>query len=412
MPPQNDIKILRDLAKRVAEIAAKPSEKKKAMLWTAHNDLKTDIPLVMFDPDWSAWQELVPWESCSCETNEARSWELDFRKTIWRNEVLKDDKVADNFFYVPYDYSMTGWGIDPKKNFSGTKGGAYKIRSVLEDYEKDFCKLRFPQITVDYKKSSERLEEAQNIFDGILNVEQRSEWWWTLGLTWTLIDLRGFDEFLCDFILEPEWLKKLLDFLYREADGRLTFLEKNGLLSQNTGNHYVGSGGCGYTDEIPQKAPGEPVTAKDMWGFVESQETVSVDPEMYGEFIFPYHKKLMERFSLSCFACCEPYEPRWKYAKQLHGLRRVSCSPWSNRGVMEELLGKNYVASIKPAPSSIAYAQFKDDLVRGEIREALECSKNCIPELIMKDVHTVGGNPHNAVRWVEICREEIMRLYG
>jgi hypothetical protein len=79
---------------------------------------------------------------------------------------------------------------------------------------------------------------------------------------------------------------------------------------------------------------------------------------------------------------------------------------------MEGLLGKNFIASIKPAPSSIAYPQLQEGLVRGEIREALECAKNCIPEIIMKDVHTVGKNPQNALRWVEICREEISRLYG
>jgi len=28
-------------------------------------------------------------------------------------------------------------------------------------------------------------------------------------------------------------------------------------------------------------------------------------------------------------------------------------------------------------------------------------------ELIMKDNHTLGGNPYNAVRWVELAREEI-----
>ena len=30
----------------------------------------------------------------------------------------------------------------------------------------------------------------------------------------------------------------------------------------------------------------------------------------------------------------------------------------------------------------------------------------------MKDNHTLGGNPHNAVRWVEIAREEIERVAG
>jgi hypothetical protein len=32
-----------------------------------------------------------------------------------------------------------------------------------------------------------------------------------------------------------------------------------------------------------------------------------------------------------------------------------------------------------------------------------------VVELIMKDNHTLGGNPENLVRWVRIAREEIER---
>ena len=33
-------------------------------------------------------------------------------------------------------------------------------------------------------------------------------------------------------------------------------------------------------------------------------------------------------------------------------------------------------------------------------------------EIIMKDNHTLGNNPNNAVRWVEITRQEIEKVYG
>lgn len=77
----------------------------------------------------------------------------------------------------------------------------------------------------------------------------------------------------------------------------------------------------------------------DMWGFVEAQETVSVSPAMYGEFVFPYHRELAERFGLNYYGCCEPYETRWQYVKQLPRLRRVSVCPWSDVATVPELLG-------------------------------------------------------------------------
>ena len=151
------------------------------------------------------------------------------------------------------------------------------------------------------------------------------------------------------------------------------------------------------------------VTTTDMWGFAESQETSSVSPEMYEEFIYPYHKKILDRFGLNCYGCCEPYDLRWKIIKKLPRLRRVSISPWANLSSLEENLGKNYIASIKPNPAYLAQSTMDEAAVRENISCSLKTSKNCIPEIIMKDNHTLGGNPQNAIKWVEIAREEIVR---
>lgn len=48
-----------------------------------------------------------------------------------------------------------------------------------------------------------------------------------------------------------------------------------------------------------------------------------------------------------------------------------------------------------------------EEYVRKEIRKALRCTRDCVPEIIMKDNHTLGKNPKNASRWVEIVREEV-----
>jgi hypothetical protein len=50
-----------------------------------------------------------------------------------------------------------------------------------------------------------------------------------------------------------------------------------------------------------------------------------------------------------------------------------------------------------------------EDVVRADLRSTLEITRGCIVELIMKDNHTLGGNPQNLVRWVQIAREEIER---
>jgi len=233
-----------------------------------------------------------------------------------------------------------------------------------------------------------------------------------LGLSNDYIHLRGLEDFMCDFVTEPEWVKKMFEFLCQGKLDMLDYLEENGLLSQNIEGSWVGSGGFGYTSQIPQKAPGERIGPMDMWGFCESQETVCVDPDMYGEFIYPCHKKIMERFALNCYGCCEPFDRVWKYVKNTPRLRRVSVSPWANWASVPELLGKDYIASVKPNPVSLAQADFDEAWVRKDCRRAVEETKGGICEFIMKDTHTFAKCPHNAARWVQIMREEVDRIYG
>lgn len=405
-----EIETLRTLAKQVAEIAARPEMEKKARLWTMHNDLQTDEPLVFIDPE-NGWNECIPADSLLCEDPLARVWEMSLRKQIFWAEKMKDDKVIEPYLDVPYSYHDTGWGLKLGKT-GGENGGSYIVKQAIEDYEEDFEKIHHPEYVINWEESEKLMELAHSVFDGILTVRRKNTWWWTLGLCWDYVNLRGMEDFMCDFLTEPEWVERMLDLLCEGKLRMLDSLEAQGLLAQNTGGTYVGSGGFGYTSQIPTVAQGTNVTTKDMWGFCESQETSSVNPDFYGEFIFPRHKRILERFALSCYGCCEAYNPRWKYVKQLPNLRRVSVSPWANWSTVPEYLGKNYIASVKPQPTPLGTYYMNEAVVREDCRRAVEQTKGGICEFIMKDNHTLGNNPHNAIRWVEIMREEIDRVYG
>jgi len=406
---EGEIEVLRKLAHQVAEIAERPEMKAKARIWKLHNDLKTDQPLVFIDPE-NGWNECISVSTLQCEDPLARVWEMALRKQIYWADVMKDDKVIEPYFDVPYSYSDTGWGVALGK-IGGEDGGSYIVKQAIEDYEADFEKIHHPQLIIDWKESDILMELAHVVFDGILQVRRKNTWWWTLGLCWDYVNLRGMEDFMCDFIAEPEWVERMLDLLCEGKLRMLDFLEENGLLAQNTEGTYVGSGGFGFTDQIPQKKDGI-VTTKDMWGFCESQETASVNPDFYGEFILPRHSKILERFALNCYGCCEPFNPRWKYVKRLPNLRRVSVSPWADWSSVPELLGKNYIASVKPSPTPLSMPDMNEETVRKDCRKAVEETKGGICEFIMKDNHTLGKSPRNASRWVEIMREEIARIYG
>lgn len=400
---------LRALAERVAEIAALPVQKEKAKLWTNHNDLLTEQPLIFIDPE-NGWNECILARDLICQEPLARVWEMFLLKQIFWFEKFKDDKVIEPYFDVPYSYSDTGWGLKIGKE-GGENNGAFKVIQALTDYEEDFPKIHYPELLIDEAESQLVLELAHELFDGILMVRRKTPWWWSLGMTMDYIYMRGLEEFMCDFILEPEYIHKMMGLLCEGTLKRLDDLEQHNLLAVNTEGTYVGSGGFGYTKELPvwsEKPTG--VTTMDMWGFVESQETTAINPDQYGEFIFPYHMKIAQRFGLNCYGCCEPYNSRWKYVKQLPRLRKVSCSPWADWEKVSDDLGNNYIASIKLSPTPLAMYPMNEEVVRADVRRAIRNTKGCIPEFIMKDNNTLGKNPYNAIRWVEIVREEIENM--
>jgi len=403
---KRDRLILRELAIKIVEISKRPFEEEKTDSWTKHNDLQPARPMIFCDPE-NGWNEIITEQTMKCDTKLGREWENTLRKEICWAEQMKDDKVVDSNFYVPYVAAESDWGMKERRIGGEHCGDAYSWESPLKKYD-DMVKLHFPNITVDYDSTGKLKRIAEDVFEGLLYVQIKHKWWWTLGMTWTLVNLRGLETIMFDMYDYPDKFHELMSFLRDGHLKKLDFLEQNGLLPDNTGNTYVGSGGFGFTNQLPTEGfTNNRIRTADMWGFCESQETVSVSPEMFGEYIFPYQFPILERFGLNCYGCCEPLEKRWKWIERIPNLRRVSVSPWANAEEMAEQLEDKYIYSYKPNPAYLAVSQIDEDLIRRELRRILEIAKNSVLEIIMKDNNTLGNNPNNAYRWVEIARQEI-----
>lgn len=405
-----EISLLRKLAGQVAELSARPVEEEKKKNWTALNDLKCTRPLIFCDPE-NGWNEIITQDLIHCKNPLARVWEMALRKEIFWGKEMKDDRVIEPFFNVPYHYEDTGYGVRLETR-GGEDGGSFVYDFPVRNYAEDFDKLKIPELIIDYEMTRKVVDLAEHVFGGILTVRLQGIWWWTLGMTWEFIKLRGLENLMVDMIMNPEWVHKMMEFLCEAVNSRLDFLEENRLLSLNTGGSYVGSGGFGWTEQLPGSTFNpRHVKLMDMWGFAESQETLGVSPEMFREFIFPYQMSILKRFGLNCYGCCEPLDVRWQYIKEFPRLRRVSVSPWADVQKMAEYLENKYVLSLKPSPTPLAVSSMNEDTVRNELVEKLEASMGCCVEIIMKDNHTLGGNPRNATRWCEIAREEINKLH-
>jgi hypothetical protein len=411
--PAKDREVLRQLAGQVAEIAARPIMAENRTLWYQHNQLEATRPLILCDPE-NGWNEIITDDQILCENSIARHWECHFRKQIFWGDAILDDYVVEPVFDLPFVSSETPWGIAGStiqatdKRIAET-GHAYHIDTILTDYSL-IDKITRPVITVDRDKTQILLELANEIFGDLLKVRVSSTWYWSIGLTDEFAFLRGMENLLYDFYDEPEAVHTVMGILTDGIMAKLDYLEQENLLCLNNDHTYVGSGGIGYTTELPAADFQERIRTKDLWLLSESQITIGVSPDMFAEFIFPYQKKFMDRFGLSCYGCCEPMDERFDIVKAATNLRRVSVSAWANKALMADKLGRNYIYSMKPNPSPLALPEMNAEAARNELREGLRVSRNNHVEVIMKDNHTLGKNPANLVNWVKIAREEIARL--
>jgi hypothetical protein len=403
-----DRDVLRRLAERVAAIAASARQAEIRQLWTRLNRLEKTRPLIFCDPE-NGWNEIITEAQMQCRGKLARRWEMDLRKEIFWGEVMGDDKPVEPCFDVPYTVSPDDWGLQVTYHKTDASG-SYVWEGAIRDYATDLNKLHAPQFEIDWETTNGCVDMAKEVLGDLLTVRLKGIWWWSLGLTCPAVMLRGLQNVLCDFIENPDGLHELLERLSQGYLAKLDYLEAHNLLSLNNDGTYVGSGGFGFTDELPQPDFRGSVRTCDMWGFTESQETVQVSPAMYEQFVFPYEKPIMERFGLTCYGCCEPLHGRWHVVARHHGLRRVSCSPWVNVEKMAANLGDKYIMSLKPNPASIAVPDLNTAALRKGLRENLEKARGCVVELIMKDNHTLAERPENAVTWCRIAREEAERL--
>lgn len=409
--PHSDRTILKELAHKVKEIADRDDQKEKIALWKDHNMLKGTRPIIFCDPE-NGWNEIITQKQMKCKSKIGKIWEMNLRKEIFWGDEMGDDRPVVDFFDIPYTVGPEIWGIEARYHHGQTKekthqSGSYTWDPPIKDYEKDLKKVKFEISEADSEVTEGSIELAKEIFDGILKVRLKGTWWWSLGLTMTVVMLRGLENMMYDFYLHPDGLKELLSIISKGFLKKLDYLEQNNLLSLNNDNTYIGSGGIGHTEELPGKDfDGKSVRAIDMWGFAESQETVNVSEEMYREFIFPNEKPILDRFGLNCYGCCEPLNSRWNTVKGHSRLRRVSCSAWADVDKMAAFLKGDYIYSHKPNPAVLAVEKIDEDLIRSELKQFYQKTKGCNVELMMKDNHTLGNNPGNIVRWAKIAREE------
>jgi len=406
---QNDRSILRRLAEKVAEIASLPIHTEKAELWRRLNDLEQVRPLV--------WINEIPWHEMNVNdeltlrtVNEfCRQVETELRQLIYQWQHLRGDMIVEPEYYVPLVIHDSRFGIGEETDivrFDENNNIISKdFHPQIQD-EKDIEKIKNPIITLDEEATERNYHLLNNLFGDILRIEKRGiiRFWFA---PWDeLVSWYGVEEALTDLVSRPELVHLAMDRLVSAHLARLDQYVSQNLLSFSEGNFRVGSGGLGYTKELPKpNFNPKRVRTIDQWGFATAQIFSDVSPKMHEEFALKYERCWLERFGLNYYGCCEPLHNKIHILKSIPNLRKISMSPWINVEKAAENVGDDYVFSYKPNPAYVATVDWNPELVRKNLEEVLEKAKGCHVEVILKDISTVRYQPQRLWEWEKIAME-------
>lgn len=275
--------------------------------------------------------------------------------------------------------------------------------------EEDLEKIKIPRVSLNKEETDKMFYSMCSVFDGILKVEKKGipGFWFA---PWDeLIRWWGVQDALSDMILKPNFVHKVMEKLTDAYLKQLDQYEKKNLLALNNYNYRIGSGGLGYTDELPKKDynPEHILLAKDLWGCGAAQIFSGVSPAMHEEFALNYEIRYMSRFGLNYYGCCEPLDRKIDILRKIPNLRKISISPWADLKNAADKIGRKYVISYKPSPSFFASDNWNLNVMRNNLEKDLNKIKNCKVEVIMKDVSTVKYEPQRLWEWAKMAMEVV-----
>lgn len=407
---ENDRQILLELAHSVAEIGNLPVQKERADLWTRHNDLHPVRPMVLIFPE-GAWREMLPDSALKTTSPKARELEQNLRRRIYYHEHMPwDDNVIEPVVVCDTVIRDSGWGIEEKRTNPDQVTGAAHFEPVIQ-CEADIEKIRYPEINVDFDATERRYAELKDIFGDILKIEKRGHAFGGVCIMDLFATWRGLDQMFLDLVDRPEWVHRVMEKMWQCQTMRHEAMIASGTVTLNNRNHYTGSGGTGYTRQLPQLGfDGVHVRPKDLWGMATTQMFSEVSPAMHEEFALQYERRYLARFGLNCYGCCEPLHRKLDLVKTIPNLRRISISPWADVHKCAEQLGNRYIFSWKPNPAVLATETWNPDLIRRQIGDFLQVTRGCVVEIIMKDTHTCRHQPHRMWEWTRVAKEAVINF--
>jgi len=407
---QRDVKILRELAKRLREIYSNDIQERRRDLWRRHNNFeRAPAPVYVRGGNWEL--ELIAPELV-CEDPFYRGHEYAMRFLIFQ------DGIGDDYIIEPWITQRASlvlpegghWGVPWNVTRASGENKGFHCNPAMESLN-EIWRLTTPSHKVDETKTAGDVNKISEAVGDIVEVNvDRSPAWqaWSADLSTDLGYLRGQENVMWDIMDSPGELRSLLAFM---RDGILKAqgeAEKAGDFKLSNHENQSMPYAAHLKDPV---ANGVPVMRNELWVFCAAQEFAAVSPEHHEEFMLEYQIPIIEKFALSSYGCCEDLSKKIRMLRRIKNLRRIAVSPFADVRKCAEQIGEDYICSYRPNPAATVCVGFDEGAVYESLCKDLSifAEHKCFVDICLKDVNTVEGDPERLKGFARAARRAAER---
>jgi len=400
-----DREIIRALALRQMELAKSDANQKITRDWYKHHAREGGRPMIHIEMGTFYNEAVAPLMKCTGKT--AREMESRLHMMFFNREYIGDDHPVADFYPVKIRAWMQPFGLEVSRTHAqaaNTTELGHIYKHHIEHFERDFHKLKPANIFIDSNGVAAQMDYINEQIGDILPAKQISDALYSVP-TRDLVSIMDMQTMYMAIYDHPDLFHQMMRQLTDDYLAFFNQLEQKKLLLPVAGCDYVAQGSWGFTKELPETGTG--LRSTDLWGYMDSQETVAISPSMFKEFIWPYYKEIAEHIGLLSYGCCEPVESIWHLLKTLPNLRKISISPWCDEATMSaQLQGTNVIYHRKPTSTFLGVgANLDEDAFREYMTVTKSLTRGLTVEITQRDIYTVNNDMAKVRRYIEIIRD-------
>ena len=415
------------LVERVEEAAADPKYAARKDMYTRHNRLekvrKAPVCVHLHSDYRLVWQELIPPDTLESQDPLERGVEIQLRQKLYKHDHIPDDEVllptiwvspirpvgaesadrgssqgvADRTHGSRSQGDARLWGLPFRVDATDDPGGAYKVAPVVTD-ESDMELLHHPRYEIDAPATLELLERVNELVDGRLPVKLATDEL-AASPSETVVSLMGIEAVLYGVIDRPEFIHKMMDFV---TDGYIAYHRERqaaGALDPEST--------WGFRTHCEKLRPDEDAGAlSSSWWYVSAQSLSGLSPDMYAEFLQPYHDRLARELGDNrvYYHGCEDLTEKLPIIRKLPNLRRFHISAWTDLEAAAEQLSRDFVLETHIAYADVLYTHTPAQM-RAALERIMDIAGDCAIDINLGDVETVRGDPSVLTNWARLAQE-------